>query len=608
MMSDIPSEQGVHIADYADDVAFFTGSHDITVATAKMQSQLRKFYSWTKQWGLSLNLTKTKCMLFTNMQTAAVPLSVDGCNLEFVKQYRYLGVVFDAPRLRWEPHIHSLKLKCMPIVNLLQSISNRHWGADRTILIKLYKILIRNRIDYAAAFYASAAPTNLSKLNIIQNNCLRIALGCRKTTPVSSMEVEANIPPLSIHHKEVMCKYYLRLIQLPLNPIVTELFSPNVSYVMPHRRTNLLISFVPHTRTILASLQIQIPRLLTSPLISPLPPWFNADDLFSVDFSPTTVSDISSEAAVQIFSDLVSFKYSGHTAIYTDGSHISTPSYSTSAAFAIPSKGVILSWKLRPNVQVIESELFAIREALCWSQTNLLQSENIVIFTDSQSAICLIRDRQPASYLNLVFDVQTRIMSLMPSHEVRIQYVPGHRGILGNEAADRAARDAHLLRYQTLTPSSREELAKLVHDGIQASWNQSWKVEVNTSGKGCFITLIRDGVGNWPWASHSNRAIETALTRLRTGHAGVRAHLARFGLVNSPLCSCGSPETIQHLLLQCPLHQHARDNLTNLLSRLDIPMTLKNILGGGPYPGVIQNLIIDAVGAFLITLGVLHIL
>jgi hypothetical protein len=37
-------------------------------------------------------------------------------------------------------------------------------------------------------------------------------------------------------------------------------------------------------------------------------------------------------------------------------------------------------------------------------------------------------------------------------------------------------------------------------------------------------------------------------------------------------------------------------------------MTLKNILGGGPYPGVIQNLIIDAVGAFLITLGVLHIL
>ena len=85
------------MADYADDVAFFTSSHDITVATAKMQSQLREFYSWTKQWGLTLNLTKTKCMLFTNKQTAAMGLSVDGCSLEFVNQYRYLGVIFDAP-------------------------------------------------------------------------------------------------------------------------------------------------------------------------------------------------------------------------------------------------------------------------------------------------------------------------------------------------------------------------------------------------------------------------------------------------------------------------------------------------------------------------------
>ena len=536
-----------------------------------------------------------------------MPLTVDGYILEFVNQYRYLGVVLDAPRLRWEPQINSLKLNCIPIMNLLQCISSRHWGADRAVLIKLYKVLIRSRLDYAAAFYGSAAHSNLSKLNIIQNNCLRIALGCRKTTPVSSMEVEANIPPLTFHRREFMCKYYLRLIRLPQGPIVSELFNPNVPHIMP-QRTNLLPSFVPHTRAILTLLQIRVPPLLTSPLISPFPPWFNSDDLLTVDFSPSTESDTCSDAAVQIFSELVNFKYSSHSAIFTDGSHITTPNHSTSAAFAIPSKGVLLSWKLRPEIQAIESELFAIKEALCWSQTNLLHSENIVIFTDSQSSICLIRNRQPDSYLSLIFDVQNKIMSLMPSHEVRIQYVPGHRGISGNEAADQAARDAHQLGYRTLTPSSREEMTRLVHDGILASWNQSWIVEVNTSGKGRFITLIRDGVGNWPWASHSNRAIETALTRLRTGHAGVRAHLARFELVNSPLCSCGSLETIQHLLLQCPLHQHARANLTNLLTRLNIPVTLKNILGGGPYPCLIQNLIMDAVGAFLIALGVLHAL
>ena len=607
MMRDLPSVRGVDVADYADDVAFFASSHDVAIATARMQSQLDMFYAWTKQWGLTLNLAKTKCMLFTSRQAATIPLSLDGCVLAFVGQYRYLGVVLDAPRLRWEPHINSLKLNCIPIVNLLRSISGRQWGADRILLLKLYKILIRSRLDYGAAFYASAAPTNLEKLNVIQNNCLRIALGCRKTTPISTMEVEANIPPLSVHRKELMCKYYLRLIQLPQCPVMSDLFFANVSPIMP-QRTSTLTSFVPHTRSIFSSLQIPVPRLLTSPLISSFPPWFNPEILFSVEFSTSTVSDTSSEAAAQIFQDLVNFKYSSHTAIYTDGSHVSTPIHSTSAAVAIPSRGVLLNWKLRPDVQVIESELFAIKEGLSWSQTNLLQSENIVIFTDSQSSICLIRDRQPTSYLSLIFDIQNKIMSLLPSHEVRIQYVPGHRGIEGNEAADRAANDAHLVCYNTLTPSSKEEVERLLRVRVQASWNQLWMDEVTASGRGRFITLVRDGVGLWRWASHSSRAIETALTRLRTGHAGVRAHLACFNLVNGPLCSCGSPETIEHLLLHCTLHQHARTNLTNQLTRVNVPVTLKNVLGGGPYPCTIQNLIIDAVGSFLLAINVLYTL
>jgi ribonuclease HI len=55
-------------------------------------------------------------------------------------------------------------------------------------------------------------------------------------------------------------------------------------------------------------------------------------------------------------------------------------------------------------------------------------------------------------------------MSLMPSHEVRIHYVLGHRGIEGNKATDRAANDAHMLGYRTLTPSSKVEVEKLFHD------------------------------------------------------------------------------------------------------------------------------------------------
>ena len=137
--------------------------------------------------------------------------------------------------------------------------------------------------------------------------------------------------------------------------------------ITPQRTT--LTSFVTHTLAIFSSLQISVPHLLTSTVISPFSPWLNSNFFFSVDFYPLTVSDTSLEAAAQIFQDLVNFEYSSHTARFTDGSHVSTPSHSTSAAVAIPSRGVLLKWKLCPDVQVIKSELFAIREGLSWSQT-----------------------------------------------------------------------------------------------------------------------------------------------------------------------------------------------------------------------------------------------
>jgi hypothetical protein len=156
-------------------------------------------------------------------------------------------------------------------------------------------------------------------------------------------------------------------------------------------------------------------------------------------------------------------------------------------------------------------------------------------------------------------------MSLTSSHEVYIQYIPGHEGISSNETADRATKDAHSLRYRTVT-MSREELVRLTHDRVQISWNQSWLDNVNNSGKGHFLKLIKNQVGFWPWAHNNKRTVETPLAWLHTGHAGVSTHLACFKLCDSPLCSCGSPEKIEHLLLHCPQHAPAHFQSTNTLN------------------------------------------
>jgi ribonuclease HI len=124
----------------------------------------------------------------------------------------------------------------------------------------------------------------------------------------------------------------------------------------------------------------------------------------------------------------------------------------------VPSKGVLLNWKLRPEVSFLEAELFAIHEVLEWAQNNLESNEKFVIFTDSLSSLYLIADRKPHLHVHLIFQIQEKLMALASMHDLNLQFIPGHQGIAGN--ADHAALLAHTLWYRTITPRSKEETVR----------------------------------------------------------------------------------------------------------------------------------------------------
>ena len=208
MMSDLPCSTEVISSEYADDITIYCTGDDILTITNNIQAAINNFYKWTKDWGLSLNQQKTKCMLFTRKRIQPIPLNIDNINIEYVREHKFLGVYFDAPGLQWKHHIHYIKDSSVSKINLLKSKSHHKWGADREILLKLYITLVRSRLDYGAIFYDTCCKTHIDKLNVIQNTCLRIATGARKSTPINSLEVESNMPPLNVHRQSLICKYY----------------------------------------------------------------------------------------------------------------------------------------------------------------------------------------------------------------------------------------------------------------------------------------------------------------------------------------------------------------------------------------------------------------
>ncbi|KAF2350171.1 Reverse transcriptase domain [Trinorchestia longiramus] len=99
MMYDMPVEEGICSCEYADDLAFHTQHPNLCIAMDTLQQQLTALHNWSKQWGLKINFNKTKCMLPANKRIHPLPITVGEQQLEFIKQFKYLGVMLDSLQL-----------------------------------------------------------------------------------------------------------------------------------------------------------------------------------------------------------------------------------------------------------------------------------------------------------------------------------------------------------------------------------------------------------------------------------------------------------------------------------------------------------------------------
>lgn len=130
-------------------------------------------------------------------------------------------------------------------------------------------------------------------------------------------------------------------------------------------------------------------------------------------------------------------KYSGWQTIFTDGSKSTT---GKGMAFYDSTTGNYVMYKTDANVCIMSLELIAILEALKYITDE--RNPNVVIFTDSKSALQHIaRCASGFRGVSTAYDVLKGINNLATKGiNLKLQWVPSHIGIRGNEEADRLAR------------------------------------------------------------------------------------------------------------------------------------------------------------------------
>nr|CAH7768299.1 unnamed protein product [Callosobruchus chinensis] len=166
---------------YVDDLCiFFSSSPDGNLT--HLQDEIDRLDVLAINRGFSSSPTKTSCTHFCRLRKdhPQVTLNLQGQVIENRTSVKFLGIVFDH-KLYWKDHIEYLAIRCRKYINLIMCKGSIRCGADREVLIRLYKTLVEFRIDYGRVVYNSARTSKIKLLGRIQLAALRTATGAYRT-------------------------------------------------------------------------------------------------------------------------------------------------------------------------------------------------------------------------------------------------------------------------------------------------------------------------------------------------------------------------------------------------------------------------------------------
>ena len=234
---------------FADDAVFIAQGKTVKSLKRLINCEINFVHEWLVANKLTLNLSKTKYMIFHNKhdekskkQMKKFRININKYCIKQVTEFKYLGVHFDN-RLNWHTHIEYLCTKLSQAAGVIYKLKKL---APRAVLKTVYYSIVDSHLRYGILAWGSAKSTALQRLHSIHRKIIHYM----KFENESLSDAYENLKILSISnlHKFELTKF-VHLIQIGKVP---DTFAGAINTIAHSHVTRSVTSgnlALPHART-----------------------------------------------------------------------------------------------------------------------------------------------------------------------------------------------------------------------------------------------------------------------------------------------------------------------------------------------------------------------